>query len=61
MENGNKHLLCGADIRSEMVYPTYTQMRDDITRHVQAARTHGVVVGWLLDIARAFDEGDPEI
>lgn len=47
-------LLCGADIRSEMIYPTYAQMRDEITRHVQAARTHGVVVGWLLDIARGL-------
>lgn len=47
-------LLCGADIRSEMIYPTYAQMRDDIIRHVQAARTHGVVVGWLLDIARGI-------
>jgi predicted nucleotidyltransferase len=47
-------LLCGADIRSKMAYPTYAQMRDDITRHVQAARTHGVVVGWLLDIVRGL-------
>lgn len=47
-------LLYGDDIRSEMTYPTYSQMRDDITRHVQAARTYGVVVGWLLDIARGL-------
>lgn len=47
-------LLYGEDIRSKMAYPAYAQMRDDIARHVQAARTHGVVVGWLLDIARGI-------
>ncbi|MDO8686531.1 MAG: methyltransferase domain-containing protein [Clostridiales bacterium] len=47
-------LLHGDDIRSKITYPTYTQMRDNIARHVQAARTHGVVVGWLLDIARGI-------
>jgi len=47
-------LLYGDDIRSEMTYPTYAQMRDDITLHVQMARTHGVVAGWLLDIARGI-------
>ena len=46
--------LYGDDIRSEMIYPTYAQMCNDITHHVQAARTHGVVVGWLLDIARGI-------
>ena len=47
-------LLYGEDIRSKMTYPAYSQMRDDIINHVQAARTHGVVVGWLLDIARGI-------
>jgi len=47
-------LLYGEDIRSKMVYPTYSQMRDDIIDHVQAARTHGDVIGWLLDIARGI-------
>ena len=47
-------LLYGDDIRSEMVYPTYGQMRDDITRHVQTVRKHGDSVGWLLDIARGI-------
>ena len=47
-------LLYGDDIRSKMNYPTYAQMRDDIARHVQAARKCGVVVGWLLDIARGI-------
>ncbi len=37
-----------------MIYPTYAQMRDDVIRHVRAAREHGVVVGWLLDIARGI-------
>ena len=47
-------LLHGDDIRDKMIYPLYAQMRDDIARHVQAARKHGVVVGWLLDIARGI-------
>ena len=47
-------LLCGEDVRNKMTYPTYAQMRDDIVRHVQSARKHGVVVGWLLDIARGL-------
>ena len=47
-------LLYGDDIRSKMTYPTYAQMRDDIARHVQAARKYGVVLGWLLDIARGI-------
>jgi len=47
-------LLYGEDIRSKMTYPAYSQIRDDIINHVQAARTHGVVVGWLLDIARGI-------
>ena len=47
-------LLYGDDIREKMIYPTYAQIRDDIARHVQAARKHGVVVGWLLDIARGI-------
>lgn len=47
-------LLYGDDIRSKIIYPTYAQMRDDITHHVQAAQTHGAVVGWLLDIARGL-------
>ncbi len=47
-------LLYGDDIRNKMAYPTYAQMRDDIARHVWAARKYGVVVGWLLDIARGI-------
>lgn len=47
-------LLYGNDIRSAMKYPTYSQMRDDVIHHVQAARKSGVVVGWLLDIARGI-------
>lgn len=47
-------LICGNDIRSKMTYPTYGQMRDDVARHLQAARKYGVVVGWLLDIARGI-------
>ena len=47
-------LLYGDDIRSEMIYPTYAQMRDDIARHVQMVRKHGDSVGWLLDIARGI-------
>lgn len=47
-------LICGNDIRSKMIYPTYAQMRNDVARHLQAARTYGVVVGWLLDIARGI-------
>lgn len=47
-------LLYGDDIRDQMAYPAYAQMRDDIARHVRAARKHGVVVGWLLDIARGI-------
>ena len=47
-------LLFGGDIRPRMTYPTYEQMRDDVARHLQAARTHGVSVGWLLDIARGI-------
>ena len=47
-------LLYGDDIRSEMIYPTYAQMCNDITHHVRAARTYGIVVGWLLDIARGI-------
>ena len=47
-------LLYGEDNRCKMTYPAYAQMRDDITRHAQAARTHGFVVGWLLDIARGI-------
>lgn len=47
-------LLYGKDIRSKMTYPAYAQMRDDVTRHVRAARKYGVVVGWLLDIARGI-------
>ena len=47
-------LLYGNDIRQRMTYPAYAKMRDDIVCHVQAARTHGVVVGWLLDIARGI-------
>ncbi|MGI5899794.1 MAG: phosphotransferase [Christensenellales bacterium] len=47
-------LLYGDDIRHKMTYPTYAQMRDDIARHVKAARKFGEVVGWLLDIARGI-------
>ena len=47
-------LLHGDDLRGAMAYPTYAQMRSDIIDHVQAARTHGVVIGWLLDIARGI-------
>ena len=47
-------LLCGEDVRNKMTYPTYAQMRDDIVRHVQSARKHGVVAGWLLDVARGI-------
>lgn len=47
-------LLYGDEVRDKMTYPTYAQMRDDILNHVQAARKHGVVVGWLLDIARGI-------
>jgi hypothetical protein len=47
-------LLCGDDIRTKMTYPTYIQLLDEVARHLQAARTHGVVVGWLLDIARGI-------
>ena len=50
----NGILVYGDDIRVKMKYPSYTQMRDDIAHHVQAARTHGVSVGWLLDIARGI-------
>lgn len=45
-------LLHGDDIREKMIYPPYAQTRDDIAWHVQGARKYGVVVGWLLDIAR---------
>jgi len=51
---GSGILLYGEDIRNKMIYPAYTQMRDGITRHAQAARSHGEVVGWLLDIARGI-------
>ncbi len=47
-------LLHGDEIRSRMTYPTYTQMREDIARHVETARKYGVVVGWLLDMARGI-------
>ncbi len=47
-------LMHEEDIRSKMTRPAYAQMRNDIVRHVQAARTHGVVIGWLLDIARGI-------
>lgn len=47
-------LLHGEDIRSQLVYPAYSQIRDDIVRHVQAARRYGNSVGWLLDIARGI-------
>ena len=47
-------LLHGNDIRGKMVYPSYAQMRNDIAWHVQGARKHGAVVGWLLDIARGI-------
>lgn len=47
-------LLCGTDIRGQMTYPTYTQMRDGIASHISAARKYGIVVGWLLDIARGI-------
>lgn len=47
-------LLHGDDIRDKMIYPSYAQMRDDVARHVQAARKYGVDVGWLLDIARGI-------
>jgi predicted nucleotidyltransferase len=47
-------LLYGDDIRKKMTYPTYAQMRDDVARHIQSARTHGTAVGWLLDIARGI-------
>lgn len=47
-------LLYGNDVRDKMTYPTYGQMRDDIASHVRAARAHGVVVSWLLDIARGI-------
>jgi hypothetical protein len=35
-------LVCGDDIRHQMTYPTYAQMRDDIARHIQAVRTPGL-------------------
>jgi len=47
-------LLHGEDIRSKMTYPTYSQMRDDISNHVKTARMYGTSVGWLLDIARGI-------
>ncbi|MDD4496467.1 MAG: DUF4111 domain-containing protein, partial [Eubacteriales bacterium] len=47
-------LLHGNDIREKMIYPSYAQMRDYIAWHVQGARKYGVVVGWLLDIARGI-------
>ena len=47
-------LLFGEDVREKMTYPSYAQMRDDISWHVQGARKYGVVVGWLLDIARGI-------
>ena len=47
-------LLCGEDLRGEMWYPLYEQMREEIIRHVQSARVHGDSVGWLLDIARGI-------
>lgn len=47
-------VLHGNDIRERMTYPTYAQLRDDIIHHVQAARKYGIVVGWLLDIARGI-------
>lgn len=47
-------LLYGEDIRSQLTYPAYSQMRDDIARHVQAGRKYGNSVGWLLDIARGI-------
>jgi len=47
-------LLYGDDIRLEMLPPTYAQMRDDISRHVQTVRKHGDSVGWLLDMARGI-------
>ncbi|HHT95547.1 MAG TPA: phosphotransferase [Clostridiaceae bacterium] len=47
-------LLYGEEIRSKMAYPACSQMRDDITRHVQAAQKYGNSVGWLLDIARGI-------
>ena len=47
-------LVYGDDIRQQMTYPTYAQMRDDIARHIQAVRKYGDSVGWLLDIARGI-------
>lgn len=47
-------LVRGNDIRFKITYPTYAQMRDDVARHLQAARKYGVSVGWLLDIARGI-------
>ncbi|NLO47874.1 MAG: DUF4111 domain-containing protein [Clostridiales bacterium] len=47
-------LLHGIDVRERMTYPTYTQIRSDIVHHVETARKHGIVIGWLLDIARGI-------
>ncbi len=47
-------LLYGDDIRSQLTYPAYSQMRNDMARHVQTARKYGNSVGWLLDIARGI-------
>ena len=47
-------LICGDDIRGKMTYPAYSQMRDDVSRHVQSAQKHGTGIGWLLDIARGI-------
>jgi predicted nucleotidyltransferase len=47
-------LLHGKDIRSKMVYPHYSQMRDDVANHIKTARIYGTSVGWLLDITRGI-------
>jgi predicted nucleotidyltransferase len=47
-------LVYGDDVRHQMTYPTYAQMRDDIAHHIQTVRKYGDSVGWLLDIARGI-------
>lgn len=47
-------LLCGKDLRSQMVYPAYSQLRREVVRYLRVVREHGDSVDWLLDIARGI-------
>jgi hypothetical protein len=57
----NGVLLAGEDIRSEIVMPSYADMRADVRLRCETIRIHAVQTGeslyscgWLLDIARCI-------